>query len=78
MTDSAQLVSDSLQLAPTRTASVLKVRFVQYGRHRRLTIEVAFIHSDLPAEGLGGHVALKEGLILRPECICRFHTVPYL
>lgn len=30
-------------------------------------IEVAFIHSDLPAEGSGGHVALKEGLILQPK-----------
>ena len=41
-------------------------------------IEVAFFHPYLPAEGTGGHVALKEGLILRPECIYRFHTVPYL
>lgn len=41
-------------------------------------IEVAFIHSDLPAEGLGGHVALKEGLILRPKCVYRFDTIPYL
>lgn len=41
-------------------------------------IEVAFIHSDLLAEGPGGHVALKEGLILRLECVYRFHTVPYL
>ena len=38
-------------------------------------IEVAFIHSDLPAEGPVGHVALKEGLILRPKCVYRFHTV---
>ncbi len=41
-------------------------------------MEVAFIHSDLPAKGPGGHVALKEGLILRPKCVYRFHTVPYL
>ena len=41
-------------------------------------IEVAFIHSDLPAEGSGGYVALKEGLILRPKCVYRFHTGPYL
>ena len=38
-------------------------------------IEVAFIHSDLPAEGPGGHVTLKEGLILRPKCVYRFHTI---
>lgn len=41
-------------------------------------IEVAFFHPYLPAEGTGGHVALKEGLILRPKCVYRFHTVPYL
>ena len=39
-------------------------------------IEVAFIHPDLSAEGPGGQVALKKGLILRPECVYRFHTVP--
>ena len=38
-------------------------------------VEVAFIHPGLSAEGTGGHVALKEGLILRPECVYRFHTV---
>ena len=41
-------------------------------------IEVAFIHPDLPTEGPGGQVALKKGLILRPECVYRFHTVLYL
>lgn len=41
-------------------------------------IEVAFIHSDLSAEGPGGHVALKEGLICRPECVYRFHTVLFM
>ena len=41
-------------------------------------IKVAFIHSDLSAEVPGRHIALKEGLILRPECVYRFHTVPYL
>lgn len=35
--DSAQLVPNSQRIAPTRTESVPKVRFVQYGRHRRLT-----------------------------------------
>ena len=38
MTDSTRLVTNSQRIAPTRTESVLKVRFVQYGRHRRLTI----------------------------------------
>lgn len=38
-------------------------------------IEVAFIHPDLSAEGPGGQVALKKGLILRPERVYRFHTV---
>lgn len=38
-------------------------------------VEVAFIYPDLSAEGTGGHVALKEGLILRPECVYRFHMV---
>ena len=37
MTDLTQLVTNSQRIAPTRTESVLKVRFVQYGRHRRLT-----------------------------------------
>ena len=37
MTDSTRLVTNSQRIAPTRTESVLKVRFVQYGRHRRLT-----------------------------------------
>ena len=37
MTDSTQLGPNSQRIAPTRTESVLKVRFVQYGRHRRLT-----------------------------------------
>ena len=37
MTDLPQLVTNSQRIAPTRTESVLKVRFVQYGRHRRLT-----------------------------------------
>lgn len=41
-------------------------------------VEVAFIHPDLSAEGTGGHVALKEGLILRPKCIYHFHTAPIL
>ena len=41
-------------------------------------IEVAFIHPDLSAEGPGRHVALKKGLICRPECVYRFHTVLYL
>lgn len=41
-------------------------------------IEVAFFHPYLPAESTGGHVALKEGLILRPECVYRFHTIPNL
>lgn len=41
-------------------------------------IEVAFIHHYLSAEGPGGHVALKEGLIFRPECVYRFHTVLFL
>ena len=40
MTDLTQLVTNSQRIAPTRTESVLKVRFVQYGRHRRLTLEV--------------------------------------
>lgn len=39
MTDLPQLVTNSQRIAPTRTESVLKVRFVQYGRHRRLTID---------------------------------------
>lgn len=39
MTDSTRLVTNSQRIAPTRTESVLKVRFVQYGRHRRLTID---------------------------------------
>ena len=39
-------------------------------------IEVAFIHPHLSAEGPGGQVTLKKGLILRPECVYRFHTVP--
>ena len=39
MTDSTRLVTNSQRIAPTRTESVLKVRFVQYGRHRRLTNE---------------------------------------
>lgn len=43
-----------------------------------LIIEVAFIHPDLSAEGPGRHVALKKGLICRPECVYRFHTVLYL
>ncbi len=38
-------------------------------------IEVAFIHPDLSAEGPDRHVALKKGLICRPECVYRFHTV---
>ena len=38
MTDLTQLVTNSQRIAPTRTESVLKVRFVQYGRHRRLTL----------------------------------------
>ena len=38
-------------------------------------IEVAFIHPDLSAEGPGRHVALKKGLICRPECVYRFHMV---
>lgn len=38
-------------------------------------VEVAFLYSDLFAEGPGGHVALKKGLICRPECFYRFHTV---
>ena len=41
-------------------------------------VEVAFIHPDLSAEGPGRHVALKKGLILRPECVYCFHTVLYL
>lgn len=40
-------------------------------------IEVAFIHPYLSAEGSGRHVALKKGLICRPECVYRFHTVLY-
>ena len=43
-----------------------------------LITEVAFIHPDLSAEGPGRHVALKKGLICRPECVYRFHTVLYL
>ncbi len=35
--NSARLVPNSPRLAPTRTDSVLNVRFVQYGRHRWLT-----------------------------------------
>lgn len=41
-------------------------------------VEVASIHPDLSAEVPGGHVALKKGLICRPECVYRFHTVPIL
>ena len=37
MTDSTRLVTNSQRIAPTRTESELKGRFVQYGRHRRLT-----------------------------------------
>ena len=43
MTDSTRLVTNSQRIAPTRTESVLKVRFVQYGRHRRLTLLVGQI-----------------------------------
>lgn len=38
-------------------------------------IEVAFSYSYLSAEGPGGHVDLNKGLICRPECVYRFHTV---
>lgn len=40
MTDLTQLVTNSQRIAPTRTESELKGRFVQYGRHRRLTINI--------------------------------------
>ena len=48
MTDSTRLVTNSQRIAPTRTESVLKVRFVQYGRHRRLTIQqpIIYLHND--------------------------------
>ena len=48
MTDSTRLVTNSQRIAPTRTESVLKVRFVQYGRHRRLTfgVEVKKVGGD--------------------------------
>lgn len=39
MTDLTQLVTNSQRIAPTRTESELKGRFVQYGRHRRLTAQ---------------------------------------
>lgn len=38
-------------------------------------VEVAFIHPDLSAEGMGGNVVLKEGLILRSKCVYLFHLV---
>ena len=41
-------------------------------------IEVAFIHPYLSAESPDRHVALTKGLICRPECVYRFHTVLYL
>ena len=59
MTDSTRLVTNSQRIAPTRIESVLKVRFVQYGRHRRLTkkllremesfigIDVKYLHGEL-------------------------------
>lgn len=39
MTDSTRLGPNSQRIAPTRTESELKGRFVQYGRHRRLTFK---------------------------------------
>lgn len=41
-------------------------------------IKVVFLHPDLPAEGPYGQVALKKGLVCQPECVYRFHTVPFL
>ena len=56
MTDSTRLVTNSQRIAPTRTESVLKVRFVQYGRHRRLTVIVNLIQKRC------GHHKLLEAL----------------
>lgn len=47
--------------------SLIRLSYDAFYRAQKLTtnlpvIEVAFIHSDLPAKGPGGHVALKECL----------------
>ena len=41
------------RLAPTRTESVLKVRYVQYGHHRRLTVLRAIKNFDKNVKHIG-------------------------
>ena len=81
MTDSTRLVTNSQRIAPTRTESVLKVRFVQYGRHRRLTndgssvVDITYDYeaADVTAEQLAStapediKTCLHAGLV--PQCM---------
>ena len=80
MTDLPQLVTNSQRIAPTRTESVLKVRFVQYGRHRRLTVICKSDDLFLDKSRVKPEIILRKNDLITPavtslENICKMARI---